>query len=77
MGASGRTGKHGIALCRRRPVRRRYDEAALWAVRAAARPNAHIHIFAIAAHCLAVAGRVDEARSFAAGIYKTVPGYSV
>ena len=54
-----------------------YEEAAEWAIRAAARPNAHVHILAIAAHCLAVAERIDEARAFAAMIHKAVPDYRV
>ena len=54
-----------------------FDEAAEWALKAAARPNAHIIILAIAAHCLALAGRLDEARGFAAAIRRTLPNYSV
>ena len=52
-----------------------FDEAAEWALKAAARPNAHVVILAIAAHCLALAGRLEEARSFAASIRKTLPHY--
>lgn len=52
-----------------------FDEAAEWALKAAARPNAHAIILAIAAHCLALAGRFDEARGFAAAIRKTLPHY--
>ena len=52
-----------------------FEEAADWAVKAAARPNAHAHILAIAAHCLALAGRVDEALTFTAQIHKALPGY--
>ncbi|KAA3441593.1 transcriptional regulator [Mesorhizobium sp. SARCC-RB16n] len=52
-----------------------FEEAALWALKAAARPNAHAIILAIAAHCLALAGRLDEARGFAAAIRKTLPDY--
>ena len=44
----------------------RFDEAADWAAKAAVRPNAHVHVLAIAAHCLALAGRVDEARTLTA-----------
>lgn len=33
----------------------RHDEAADWALKAAARPNAHVHILGIAAHGLALA----------------------
>ena len=51
------------------------EEAAEWAIKAAARPNAHAHILAIAAHCLALAGRVDEALTFTAQIHKASPGY--
>ncbi|UCI34849.1 BTAD domain-containing putative transcriptional regulator [Mesorhizobium sp. B4-1-4] len=53
-----------------------FGEAAEWALKAAARPNAHAIILAIAAHCLALAGRLDEARGFAAAIRKTLPHYS-
>lgn len=52
-----------------------FDEAAEWALKAAARPNAHVIILSIAAHCLALAGRLDEAKTFAAAIRKTLPGY--
>ena len=55
----------------------RFDEAAEWAVKAAARPNAHAHILAIAAYCLALAGRRDEARTLLASIHKTLPDYRV
>lgn len=54
-----------------------YDEAANWAIRAAARPNAHIHIHAIAAHCLAIAGRLEEAQQFVSFIRKSLPEYRV
>ncbi|MFW8690676.1 MULTISPECIES: BTAD domain-containing putative transcriptional regulator [Mesorhizobium] len=52
-----------------------FEEAAEWALKAAARPNAHTIILAIAAHCLALAGRLNEARGFAAAIRKTLPDY--
>jgi TolB-like protein len=54
-----------------------FAEAAEWAVKAAARPNAHVIILAIAAHCLALAGRLEEGRAFAAMIHRTLPTYSV
>jgi DNA-binding SARP family transcriptional activator/TolB-like protein len=54
----------------------RFDEAAEWAVKAAARPNAHRLILALTAHCLALAGRLDEGRAFAASIRKALPHYS-
>jgi TolB-like protein/DNA-binding SARP family transcriptional activator len=55
----------------------RYDEAATWSVRATAEPNAHFHIAAIAGACLALAGRVAEARAFAQRACQTHPGYSI
>jgi DNA-binding SARP family transcriptional activator len=55
----------------------RFEEAGDWGVKAAARPNAHPHIFAIAAYSLALAGSLDRARDYAAAIHRTLPGYSV
>ena len=55
----------------------RFDEAADWAVNAAARPNAHVQILAVAAYCLALAGRNDEARNQLHAIHRTVPGYGI
>lgn len=55
----------------------RFDEAATWAVRAAARPNAHAIILAIAALCLALAGRVEEGRVFVASIRGSLPHYRI
>src|SRR5215204_3739404 len=55
----------------------RYDEAADWAVNAAARPNAHVQILAVAAYCLALAGRNEEARSQLHAIHRTFPGYGI
>ncbi len=55
----------------------RFEEAADWGVRAAARPNAHAHILAIAAFSLALAGRLDEARTYLAAIHKALPHYRV
>jgi TolB-like protein/tetratricopeptide (TPR) repeat protein len=55
----------------------RHAEAAEWAVKAAARPNAHPHIHAIAACTLALAGKPDEARTYAAAIRRARPGYTV
>ena len=54
---------------------REFDAASEWALKAAARPNAHVIILAIAAHCLALAGRQDEARTYAARIRNTWPDY--
>jgi tetratricopeptide (TPR) repeat protein len=52
-------------------------EAAEWAVRATGRPNAHAHILAIAAECLTLADRRDEARQFIARVRERVPSYTV
>jgi hypothetical protein len=54
-----------------------FDEAAAWAQKAASRPNAHMHVVAIAAHCFALAGRLDEARVYAARIRSVMPGYGI
>jgi DNA-binding SARP family transcriptional activator len=55
----------------------RFDEAAEWAQRAAARPNAHVHIQALAAECLAMTGRHTEVADIVARIRRTVPGYGI
>ncbi|WP_158616830.1 winged helix-turn-helix domain-containing protein [Acidovorax sp. FJL06] len=67
----GMLGARAIALVRLG----RFDEAADWAVQAAARPNAHTHIRAIAAYSLALAGSLDLARSYAAEIRQALPNY--
>ena len=55
----------------------RFDEATEWALRAAARPNAHIHIQAIAAGCLSIAGRLVEAKAIVSHIRHLVPQYGI
>ena len=55
----------------------RFDEAASWAVKAAARPNAHPHIHAIAAYSLALAGSLDEATAYAANVRAAFPRYTL
>jgi TolB-like protein len=55
----------------------RMEEAAEWALRAAARPNAHAHILAIAAHCLALAERPGEAEGMVAAIRAARPHYGI
>ena len=52
-------------------------EAAEWAVRATARPNAHAHILAIAAGCLSLANRQSEAKRYVARIRTRLPSYSI
>jgi DNA-binding SARP family transcriptional activator len=54
-----------------------YEQAADWGIKATLRPNAHTHILAIAAECLALANRGDEARAFSSRILQARPGYSV
>jgi DNA-binding SARP family transcriptional activator/TolB-like protein len=54
-----------------------FEEAADWAVKAAARPNAHEHILGIATYCLALAGRRDQARNHLTALRKTRPHYGV
>lgn len=55
----------------------RFEEAAEFSVKAAARPNAHAQILAIAAYCLALASRPDDARRYLAQIHKTRPSYGI
>jgi tetratricopeptide (TPR) repeat protein len=55
----------------------RFDEAAEWAVKAAGRANAHVHILALAAFNLALADSLGEARIYAAKIRRVIPGYTV
>ena len=69
----GMLGARAMALVRLT----QFDEAADWAIKAAARPNAHAHILAIAAYSLALADRLDEARAYMADIHKTLPSYRV
>ncbi|WP_425349656.1 BTAD domain-containing putative transcriptional regulator [Pseudorhodoplanes sinuspersici] len=69
----GMLGARAMALVRLE----RFDEAAEWAIKAAARPNAFAHIHAIAAYSLVLAGRVEEAREYMASIHKTLPHYGV
>jgi hypothetical protein len=45
-------------------------------VNATTRPNAHAHIYAIAAHCLAAASRLDEARAMMTKVRAMQPRYS-
>ncbi|AMJ59969.1 tetratricopeptide repeat protein [Bosea sp. PAMC 26642] len=54
-----------------------FDEAADWAVKAAARPNAHAQILAIAALALGLAGRRDKAQAHLEAIRTELPQYGV
>ena len=69
----GMLGSRAMALVRLG----QFDEAARWADKAAARPNAHHHIVAIACFSHALAGSLVEARAHAATIRKTHSQYSV
>lgn len=69
----GMLGARAIALVRLG----RYEEAADWGIKAAARPNAHVHILAIAAHCLALAGRLEDAHAYVGRIGQQNPRYDV
>jgi TolB-like protein len=55
----------------------RYDEAAAWGIRSTSEPNAHFHIPAIAAACLVLANRRDEALGYAKRACSAHPGYSI
>jgi tetratricopeptide (TPR) repeat protein len=55
----------------------RFDEASEWAIKAAARPNAHQHIMAIAAFTLALADRLPDANEYTKKIRERVPDYSM
>jgi len=55
----------------------RFEDAASWAVKAAARPNAFPHIHAIAAYTLALAGQMDQARIHATAARRTAPDYGI
>jgi DNA-binding SARP family transcriptional activator/TolB-like protein len=55
----------------------RNEEAADWAVRSVARPNAHVHSRVIAMCSLALAGRTAEAKEIAASIQRAHGPYGV
>lgn len=69
----GMLGTRAMALVRLGAL----HDAADWSLKAAARPNAHVHIVALAAHCLALAGRMEEARSHAARLRLLQSNYGV
>jgi len=54
-----------------------FDEAAAWSAKAAMQPNAHILILAIAAFCHVLAGRIEEARTYAEAIRRAQPRFGV
>ena len=69
----GMLGARAMALVRLE----RFAEAADYAVKAAARPNAFPHIRAIAAYSLALAGSLEQARAYAAAVRSQLPRYAV
>ena len=69
----GMLGARAMALVRQGD----FEAAAHWGLQAAARPNAHLHIQAIAAFNLALADRTDEARALIARIRQLAPGYTI
>lgn len=58
-------------------VEGRVDEAAAWSMQATFEPNAHFHIYAIAAACLELAGRSDEARKHMNRALDRHPKYTI
>jgi DNA-binding SARP family transcriptional activator/TolB-like protein len=54
-----------------------FAEASEWAIKAAARPNAHQHIMAIAAFTLGLADRMAEANDYKKKIRDRVPNYGM
>lgn len=54
-----------------------YDQAGQWGVKAAARPNAHPHIVAIATYSLALADDLEKARAHAERLRQADPGYRI
>lgn len=69
----GMLGARSIALLRQGD----FPQAAQCAAQAAARPNAHAHIQAIAAYAHALAGDGDGARRFAARTFALRPSYTL
>lgn len=55
----------------------RFEEAAEWALKAAVRPNSFAHLRAIAAACLALAGRPNEGREVLAALHRAHPHYRI
>ena len=53
----------------------RFEEAAEFASKAAARPNAHANILSIAAYCAALIGKTDDARVYLSSARMLKPGY--
>lgn len=69
----GMLGSRAMALVRLG----RFDEAAAWSVKAAAQPNAHALILAIAALSHALAGRVEDAQAYVTAIRRIQPRFTL
>lgn len=55
----------------------KHEEAASWSIRGTQEPNAHFHIYAVAAACLELAGRSADARNNARWVLDRRPDYTV
>ncbi len=55
----------------------KHEEAASWSIRGTQEPNAHFHIYAVAAACLELAGRSEDARNNARWVLDRRPDYTV
>ena len=53
------------------------EEAASWSIRGTQEPNAHFHIYAVAAACLELAGRAADAKNNARWVLDRRPDYTV
>jgi TolB-like protein/DNA-binding winged helix-turn-helix (wHTH) protein len=62
-----------FALCRAE----RCDEAAEWALKAAEKPNAHVHVHALAALVLATAGQLEDSFREVGAMRRLQPTYSI
>jgi hypothetical protein len=58
-------------------IQGRCEEATPWAIRPTHGPNAHIHIYAIAAAILELAGRSEKAKNNASWVLEREPNYTV
>jgi tetratricopeptide (TPR) repeat protein len=56
---------------------KRFDEASEWVIKAADRPNAHVHIKAMAALILALSGALEEARVRLSALRLEAPNYEL
>ncbi len=64
---------HGLSLA----VQQKFDEAADWTVRATQEPNAHYHIYALAAACLSLRGDGERAAGYAQQVLRRHPAFDI